>query len=103
MTQAKKTACWWNIRAGEIYFISFSYETRMCALYEPLFFQSTNERDWRKMQLLPWFLTWYVWRAMGTITTQRFLAPQQKNMKITSPSLEFVAVSELQCAPACQQ
>ncbi|CAG0897603.1 unnamed protein product [Darwinula stevensoni] len=41
--------------------------------------------------------------AMGIITTQRFLAPLQPNMIITSPVRELLVLSELQCGMACKQ
>ncbi|CAG0891681.1 unnamed protein product [Darwinula stevensoni] len=62
-----------------------------------------RERERGRMQLLLWFLVWFVWRAMGTITTQQFFAPQNWNMKITSPIRELLVLSELQCAMACKQ
>ncbi|CAG0904667.1 unnamed protein product [Darwinula stevensoni] len=75
----------------------------MYALCEPLSLYLVGERERGRMQLLLWFLVWFVWRAMGTITIQQFFAPQNSNMKITSPIRELLVLSELQCAMACKQ
>ncbi|CAG0904113.1 unnamed protein product [Darwinula stevensoni] len=76
---------------------------RMYALYEPLSLHLASKRDRGRMKQLLWFLVWFVWGAMGTITTQQFFAPQNSNMKITSPIRELLVLSELQCAMACKQ
>ncbi|CAG0903786.1 unnamed protein product [Darwinula stevensoni] len=82
--------------------MSLSHMTRIYVLYEPLSLHLASERDRGRMQQLLWFLVWFVWRAMGTITTQKFFAPQNSNMKITSPIRELLVLSELQCAMACK-
>ncbi|CAG0885552.1 unnamed protein product [Darwinula stevensoni] len=78
-------------------------QARMYAPCKRLPLHFIDEMDWRKMWLLLWLLTWFVWRVMGTITTQRFFAPQIMNMKITSPSVELVVRSEIECAISCVQ
>ncbi|CAG0898000.1 unnamed protein product [Darwinula stevensoni] len=55
------------------------------------------------MQLLPWLLTWFIWRAMGDMVIQRFFVPQNQNMKITSPTQQMIVEYELQCAMLCMQ
>ncbi|CAG0900890.1 unnamed protein product [Darwinula stevensoni] len=55
------------------------------------------------MQLLPWLLTLFMWRAMGDMVTQRFFVPQNQNMKITSPTWQTIVEYELQCAMLCMQ
>ncbi|CAG0890476.1 unnamed protein product [Darwinula stevensoni] len=75
----------------------------MHALYESLSLHQQDERDRRKMQLVPWLLHWFVWRAMGTMRIQRFLPTNDRYMKIASPISELFVGLEIQCAFACTE
>ncbi|CAG0898241.1 unnamed protein product [Darwinula stevensoni] len=68
---------------------------------EPISLHFAGEWGPRKMELLAFLLVWFVWRAMGTETTQGFFTPKKYNMKITTPISEFPVLSELQCAMGC--